>query len=940
MELTKKYVYNFNDPDFDSFDGETRKALFGGKGANLCEMTRMGFPVPPGFTVITEACGIYLKDGKLNDSLKKEIFDALAVLENKTGKKLGDAANPLLVSVRSGAKISMPGMMDTVLNLGLNEDTLKRIIELTNNPRFGYDSYRRFIQMFGNIVSGVDLRKFEQELHKLKESVGAEFDNELTADHFKGLIPKYKEVYKQNTGRDFPTDTKEQLLMAVEAVFGSWNNKRAIDYRKHEKIPDDIYTAVNVQTMVFGNMGNDSGTGVAFTRNPATGGKEPFGEYLMNAQGEDVVAGIRTPLPIGALKDQNSALYDQLYNIFVKLEDKFREMQDCEFTIEKGKLYMLQTRNGKRTGIATGKIAYDMVQEKLIDKKTAVKRMAPRDLENALFPSVTWTNAKKFMYAAIDETKIDSVPLDDLMKTAHTHTADKIGEGLPAGPGAAAGHAIFDSDLAEDIMSGKTKPPFEVTLKRKDGKPKLILIKPETSPEDFHGMVASQGILTMTGGMTSHAALVARQIGKRCIVGAASSGLTIKDDSLHSKGGSQVKQGDLVTIDIVSGERGTVFLGSLPIITPTKLPSEIETILDWADEIADIKVRANADKRNDSTIAIEFKATGTGLARTEHQFFDALPTVQGFILADTPEERKKHIDKMLELQKKDFIDLFQVVTGKPVTIRLIDPPLHEFLPKELEIREKLWKEGKDDPKEKKLLDRIMQYKEANPMLGLRGVRLCLMFPELIAMQSQAILEAALEVPDSHPEIMIPLVGFKNEFQTSRKIVDETAEKVFKKAGKKVDYHVGTMIEIPRAALTADEIAGGTKGAEFFSFGTNDLHQMTLGFSRDDIGQFLPFYLEQKIIPSDPFVTIDQSGTGQLMQMAVEKGRKAAKENGRYLKVGICGEQGGDPDSIDFCYRIGLDYVSCSPFRVPIARLACAHATMNNPKPDIKYGKNN
>ena len=935
----KKFVYNFNDEEFDSFDQEKRKSLFGGKGANLCEMTRMGFPVPPGFTIITEACGIYLEKKKLDDNLKAEIFKNLELLEKQIGKKLGDPTNPLLVSVRSGAKISMPGMMDTVLNLGLNEQVLEKIIELTSNPRFGYDSYRRFIQMFGNIVSGVDLKKFEHELQKLKDSVGAKFDNELKADDFKGLIPKYKEIYKKNVGRDFPTEAKEQLLMAVEAVFGSWNNKRAIDYRKHENIPDDIYTAVNVQSMVFGNMGEDSGTGVAFTRNPATGTNEPFGEYLMNAQGEDVVAGIRTPLPISALKEQNKALYDQLHEIYQKLEEKFKEMQDCEITIEKGKLYMLQTRNGKRTGIATAKIAYDMVGEKLIDKKTAVKRLTPRDLENALFPSITWTNAKKFMYAAIDETKIDKVPLDDLMNQANTSIATKVGEGLPAGPGAASGHAIFDSDLAEDIISGKVKAPFEVTHKRKDGKPKLILVKPETSPEDFHGMVASQGILTMTGGMTSHAALVARQIGKRCIVGAASSGLTIKDDELISKSGQKVKQGDLITIDIVSGDRGSVFLGSLPIITPTKLPMEIESILDWADDIAKIKVRANADKRNDSTVAVEFKATGTGLARTEHQFFDALPTVQGFILSDTAEERQKHINEMLELQKKDFIDLFQVVTGKPVTIRLIDPPLHEFLPNELELREKIWKEnlGKDSS-EMKLLDRVMLYKEANPMLGLRGVRLCLMFPELISMQAQAILEAALEVPDSHPEIMIPLVGFKNEFQMSRKLVDETAKKVFEKAGKKIEYHVGTMIEIPRAALTADEIAGGPAGAEFFSFGTNDLHQMTLGFSRDDIGKFLPMYLDQKVIPSDPFVTIDQAGTGQLMQMAVEKGRKAAKQAGRYLKVGICGEQGGDPDSIDFCYRIGLDYVSCSPFRVPIARLAAAHATMKNPEPDKKFGK--
>jgi pyruvate,orthophosphate dikinase len=831
----------------------------------------------------------------------------------------------------------MPGMMDTILNLGLNEDVVKGLITLTENPRFAYDSYRRFIQMFSNIVENVNLKFFETELEKLKESNGFKYDSDLTADHLKSLIPIYMKIYKEHTKKDFPTDPKDQLLMATEAVFSSWDNKRAKDYRKHEGIPDDLYTAVNVQMMVFGNMGEDSGTGVAFTRNPATGTNEPFGEYLMNAQGEDVVAGIRTPLPISKLEEQDPKLYNDLKEIFHKLEQYFKDMQDVEFTIEKGTLYMLQTRNGKRTGIAAAKIAFDMEEEGLIDKKTAVSRLTPRDIENALFPSIPWTNAKKHMYADIDLSK--DMALDELIKEAPIKTAQLLGEGLPAGPGAATGHIIFDSDLAENIVAGKVEPSFEIKLKEKNGKPRLILVKPETSPEDFHGMVASQGILTMTGGMTSHAALVGRQIGKQCIVGAAPSGLKIQDHQLIAKDGTKLSEGDIITMDIVSGEKGLVYKGQLPIVTPSKLPDTIESILDWADDIARIKVRANADKRNDTQNAIDFKATGTGLARTEHQFFDALDTVQGFILARNKEERKKHLDKMLDLQKKDFKDVFEVADGRPVTIRLIDPPLHEFLPHELELKEKIWKEGLlPDSAEAKLLETVEYYKEANPMLGLRGVRLCLMFPELIEMQTKAILEAALEVPGSHPEIMIPLVGFKNEFQRSRDLVDKTAEELFKEKGKSVDYLVGTMIEIPRAALTADEIAGGNKGAEFFSFGTNDLHQMTLGFSRDDIGKFLPFYMEEGIIDSDPFVTIDQTGTGLLMAMCVEKGRKAAAESGRYLKIGICGEQGGDPASIDFCYRIGLDYVSCSPFRVPIARLACAHSTLNNPLPDKKFGK--
>lgn len=935
----QKYVFDFDEKAAE--DPQENKNLLGGKGSNLGAMSKMGFPVPPGFTVTTEACGEYLKNNNnWPEGLEEEVRNHLTRLEEKMGKKLGDNENPLLVSVRSGAKFSMPGMMDTVLNLGLNDTAVQGLAKKTGNERFAYDSYRRFIQMFGNIVSGIKITNFEHVLHAKKEEVGAVNDVELTAEHLKELVVKYKEVYKRESGHDFPTDPFTQLKMAIEAVFGSWNNRRAVDYRKHEGIPHDIYTAVNVQSMVFGNQGPDSGTGVAFTRSPASGDAKPFGEFLYNAQGEDVVAGLRTPLPILKLGEGVEGegepmpnVLAELEEIFGKLEEKFKDMQDVEFTIEDRKLYLLQTRNGKRTGIAAFKIAYDMVQEGLIDKETAVRRVTPRDIENCLFPSVTWVNAGKGMYKGEDE---------------QTHTTKIIGEGLPAGPGAATGHIVFDSDLAEEIVKDDKKAPFEITLREKSGKPKLILVKSETSPEDFHGMTASQGILTLHGGMTSHAALVARQIGKRCIVGAASSGLRLTGDQLVGSEGTQLKQGDPITIDVISGERGNVYPEAMPIITPTDLPTEVATILDWADELAKIKVRTNADKKGDTQTAVDFKSTGTGLARTEHQFFDALPIVRAMILAETKEDRKKELDKMLELQKKDFKEVFEVSAGRPVTIRLIDPPLHEFLPNELELREKIWKENLGpDSREQVLLDKVLEYKEANPMLGLRGCRLGLMFPEITEMQARAIIEAAMEVEGSHPEIMVPLVGFRNEFKLQREIIDRVAKQTMEEKGKKVEYLVGTMIEIPRAALTADEIAGGPLGAEFFSFGTNDLHQMTLGFSRDDVAKFLPFYLadadeegkpKESIIPDDPFVTIDQHGTGQLMDMCVQKGRKAAEEAGRYLKVGICGEQGGEPQSIDFCYRIGLDYVSCSPFRVPVARLAAAHATLNNPEVDPKYGK--
>lgn len=928
--------------DFSEADG-TMKKLLGGKGTNLAEMTKLGFPVPPGFTISTEACGLFLKgDRKIPDDLWKEVKEHVESLEKSVGKKFGDKGNPLLVSVRSGAAVSMPGMMDTILNLGLNGDAATGLAELSGNPRFAWDSYRRFIQMFGNITKGIKLSFFEEKLEQKKEEVGAKEDVDLKAEDLKALIPVYLAIYKEKTGEDFPVEPLDQLRGAIEAVFNSWDNERAVAYREHEDIPHDIYTAVNVQAMVFGNMGDDSGTGVAFTRNPASGEKQPFGEYLINAQGEDVVAGIRTPEPIARLHEQMPKIYDELVEISNKLEEHFKEMQDLEFTVEKGRLYMLQTRTGKRTGIAASKIAYDLVQEGLIDKKTAVKRITARDVENCLFPTCVWINQKNGIH--YDITNIDEElknhTLEEVLKkySSQTKHADKLGEGLPAGPGAAVGHVVFDSDKAKAIVAGKEKPSFEITMKTKDGKTKLILVKEETSPEDFHGMVASEGILTMTGGMTSHAALVARQIGKRCIVGSKSSGLSLKENSLVSKDGKTIKEGDIITLDVF--EKGLVYSGYIPIFKPTKLPEEMEHILDWADELAKIKVRTNADKKNDTQAAIDFKATGTGLARTEHQFFDVLETVRKMILSASVEERQKYIDEMEKYQEKDFIDLFQAADGRPVTIRLIDPPLHEFLPHEIELREKIWKEnlGKDS-KEYELLEQVLNYKEANPMLGLRGCRLGIMFPELMEMQAKAILGAAeivrKEGKKVQPEIMIPLVGFKNEFLTARKAIIETAEKM---GIARDTYKVGTMIEIPRAALVADEIAGGEDGAEFFSFGTNDLHQMTLGFSRDDVAKFLPMYLEKGIIPADPFQTIDQEGTGILMKMCVEKGRKAAAEAGRYLKVGICGEQGGEPKSINFCYNLGLDYVSCSPFRVPVARLSAAHASLNNPEPDAKYGK--
>ncbi|MCY3414578.1 MAG: pyruvate, phosphate dikinase [Candidatus Heimdallarchaeota archaeon] len=927
-----------------TFDkGEPDKSVLGGKGAALATMTQLGLPIPPGFTITTGTCIEFLENNSTYpEGVWDEVLAAMKDVEQKMGKTFNDASNPLLVSIRSGAKISMPGMMDTVLNCGLNDEITEAFGKQTDNPRFARDAYRRLIQMFADVVCGLNQDEFHHLLDEMKKKVGVEYDHQLTADHLAELIGQYKKKFAELHGSPFPQDPYDQLDMAIKAVFKSWNNARAIAYRNFEGIPHDIGTAVNVQSMAFGNFDDTSGTGVLFTRDPSSGVKKVFGEFLVNAQGEDVVAGIRTPLPLDDMKKKWPEIHEELMGYISDIEKHYKDMQDIEFTIQQGKLFILQTRSGKRTGISAAKIATDLVAEGLIDKKTAVKRLSPRDIEEAIFPSVLWKNPKDYEYADVDLKELAKMveagkSVTEITSGATSAKAKYLGKGLPAGPGAASGHVVFSSDKAVKIVEEK-KADFELT-EFAGTKPKLLLVKHETSPEDFHGMVASQGILTLTGGMTSHAALVGRQIGKRVIVGAGASGFDLSGGKLTSSDGTVIKEGDVITIEII--DDGLVFNNNLPIVTPDKLPDELETILDWADEIAEMKVRSNSDKEDDTMKAIQNKSTGTGLARTEHQFFDALPVMRRMILADDDDARNKALDEMEELQKEDFAKLFTVSAGRPVTIRLLDPPLHEFLPSEIDLIKQIHA-GDDSAETAAVLKKVQFYQEANPMLGLRGVRLSLMIPRIIEIQTSAILKASLDVKkkgiEVHPEIMIPLVVSDVEFLQARKLVDATASRVFEEMGDKVDYLVGTMIEIPRAALTADEIAGGELGAEFFSFGTNDLTQMTFGFSRDDIGMFLPFYIEEKILPVDPFQTIDSNGVGKLMQMTVELGRKAAAEAGRYLKVGLCGEQGGDPESIDFCYQIGLDYVSCSPFRIPVARLAAAQATMKFGAVDAKYGK--
>ncbi len=914
----KKYVYFFAEGKADG--NKDMKDLLGGKGANLAEMTNAGLPVPPGFTISTEACTLYYKNNQsLPDEVWGQVWEALERLEKITGKKLGDKENPLLVSVRSGAPISMPGMMDTILNLGLNDETVEGLAKASNNPRFAYDSYRRFIQMFSDVVLQIPRRLFEEELEKIKEKEGVKTDPEVSVEGLKELIGKYKEIVKREWGKDFPQDTKEQLKMAILAVFRSWNNKRAIEYRKIYGIPDDLGTAVNVQMMVFGNFGEDSGTGVGFTRNPSTGEKEVFGEFLINAQGEDVVAGIRTPMHISELKNVLPEVYNQLMDIAQKLERHYRDMQDFEFTVERGKLYMLQTRTGKRTGMAALRIAVDMVEEGLIDEKEAVLRVEPSALEQVLHPMFDLEERKKHQ---------------------------PVAKGLPASPGAASGRAVF---TAEDAVEW---------TKRGE---KVILVRPETSPEDIAGMKAAQGILTSTGGMTSHAAVVGRQMGKPAVVGCGEIKVDEEGKKFEVKG-KVVKEGDWVSID---GTTGEVFIAKLPTapseiiqVVMGKLPKEksvlypyFEKLLAWADKYRKLGVRTNADTPHDARLARLFGAEGIGLARTEHMFFapERLPIMQSMILAQSEEERREALAKLLPMQREDFYGLLKEMEGLEVTIRLLDPPLHEFLPKREELLEDIHKKRRileamefeaehsqeaekileeieaEIEKLERLLARVEELHEFNPMLGHRGCRLGITYNEITEMQARAIFEAAArllrEGVKVYPEVMVPLVGHVKEIEDQKRVIDRVAKEVMEEYRVEIHYKVGTMIEVPRAALTADQVASV---AEFFSFGTNDLTQMTFALSRDDAGKFLNIYLDKGIWPKDPFRTLDRDGVGYLMKIAVEKGRAARPE----LKVGICGEHGGDPESIYFCHEIGLDYVSASPYRVPVARLAAARAALS------------
>lgn len=898
--MAKKWVYFFGNGKADG-NGKMKDVL-GGKGAGLAEMTNSGVPVPPGFTISTEACNFFYDNKK---KLSKEIIDQadknLARLEKVMNKKLGGKNDPLLVSVRSGSKFSMPGMMDTVLNLGLNDDSVKGLTEKTGNERFAYDAYRRFIQMFGNVVMGVDKEHFEHHMTEMKNKKGIKQDTELNTSDLKQLVEMYKNAYKEQTGQAFPTDPKKQLAMTRDAVFNSWNNPRAITYRKIHNIDHNLGTAVNVQAMVFGNMGNDSATGVGFTRNPSTGEKMFYGEYLINAQGEDVVAGIRTPNPIAHLEKDMPEAFKQLKAITSRLEKHYRDVQDFEFTIEKNKLYMLQTRNGKRTAFAAIKIAVDMVREKLITKEEAVFRVEPKQLDQMLHPILD-PNAKIHV----------------------------IAKGLDASPGAASGQVVF---TAEDAVNWAKKT-------------KTLLVRMETSPDDIHGMAVSEGILTSRGGATSHAVVVSRQMGKPCVAGCE----TIKVDEknkIFTINSTTVKEGDWITIDggtgrVILGKVATVeseiiqvLTGKLDIKNST-LYNDYKLLMSWADQIRSLKVRANADIPRDAKIARALGAEGIGLCRTEHMFFaeERLPIVQEMILADTEEARIRALDKLLPMQKEDFKGLFREMDGYPVTIRLLDPPLHEFLPKreELMVEIAVLEATKGDinliSQKKKLLDRIQDLHEFNPMLGLRGCRLGIYYPEITRMQARAIFEAACELSKEGykivPEIMIPLVGIVAELKSQKNIIIETAKEVTKRCGKKITYSIGTMIELPRAAVTADEIASE---AEFFSFGTNDLTQTTFGFSRDDSGKFLNYYLENGILETSPFEAIDQKGVGQLMKIGVEKGRKTRPG----MKIGICGEHGGEPSSVEFCHRTGLSYVSCSPFRIPIARLAAAHGKLKDKK---------
>ncbi|HHY39858.1 MAG TPA: pyruvate, phosphate dikinase [Syntrophaceticus sp.] len=880
--MQNKYVYLFEEGNAGMRD------LLGGKGAGLAEMTNLGLPVPPGFIITTEACNEYSAKGEFPAGLEEQIQDALSALEKKVGKALGDKKNPLLLSVRSGAKISMPGMMDTVLNLGLNDETVKALAAATGNERFALDCYRRFIQMYSDIVLHVEFYRFENVLEKYKKKYRVQYDHELKPEHLKEIIREYKDIVKEQTKQDFPQDPNEQLRRAVIAVFESWNNPRAKVYRKVNKIPDDLGTAVNVQAMVFGNMGNNCGTGVAFTRDPATGENVVFGEYLINAQGEDVVAGIRTPQPISKLKEEMPETYEQFINTCSLLEKHYKDMQDIEFTIENGKLYILQTRSGKRTAAAAVKVAVDMVKEGLISKEEAILRVDPDQLNQVL------------------HKRLD--PKADFQVVA---------TGLPASPGAASGKAIFDANEAERLGN--------------EGE-KVILVRLETTPDDIHGVVVAQGVLTSRGGMTSHAAVVARGMGKPCVCGCEALNIDYKEKKM-TVGDLEVKEGDVITID---GSTGQVIFGEVPLVSP-EMTEELRLLLEWADEIRKLGVRANADTPADAQRAREFGATGIGLCRTEHMFMaqDRLPIVQTMIMAKSQEERQEALDKLLPMQQGDFYGILKAMDGLPVIIRLLDPPLHEFLPNvgELSLEIQRLQLTNGDPaeisKKQAMLEKARSLQEMNPMLGHRGCRLAITTPEVYAMQVRAIVQAVAQLKkegyNPHAEIMIPLVMSPEELEILRQLCLDVIQQVEEETGLKFEIPVGTMIELPRACLLADEIA---KHADFFSFGTNDLTQTTFGFSRDDAeGKFIPQYIEKKILLDNPFAALDRDGVGKLVKYAVEQGRKANPE----IELGICGEHGGEPSSVEFCHLVGLDYVSCSPFRVPIARLAAAQAAIRHPR---------
>jgi len=877
-----RYVYFFAK---NKAEGSAKmRDILGGKGANLAEMANLGIPVPPGFTISTEVCVYYTKMRKYPEGLMEEIEENLNRVEKETGKKFGNPENPLLVSVRSGARISMPGMMDTVLNIGLNEITVKGLIKQTENERFAYDAYRRLIQMFGNVVLGIDGRKFEEIIEEKKKEKGVKDDVDLGVKDLEELLEEFKTLIKREKHREFPEDPYEQLNMARDAVFASWNNKRAINYRRIHKISDDWGTAVNVQTMVFGNMGNDSGTGVGFTRNPSTGEKTLYGEYLLNAQGEDVVAGIRTPKPLFELKKEMPEVYEELSEITQRLERHYRDVQDFEFTIEKGKLYFLQTRTGKRTAQAAVKIACDMVKEGLITREEALMRIEPAQLDQLL-------------HRRIDPRA----------------RVEVLARGLPASPGAATGIIVFTPDRAVELAN--------------DGK-KVILVRQETSPEDIHGMAVAQAILTSRGGMTSHAAVVARGMGKCCVAGCEEIKVEEKNKRLIVKG-LILREGDFITLD---GSTGRVMKGKVPTIEP-QLSGSFEELMRWADGIRTMGVRANADTPKDARVARQMGAEGIGLCRTEHMFFgeDRLPFVQKMIMAKNLEERREAVKKLEPMQKEDFKKIFGEMEGFPVIIRLLDPPLHEFLPKYedllLEINKLRFEKAKEKEIEEKekILRRVVDLREMNPMLGHRGCRLGITFPEIYDMQVKAVFEAATELIKEgkkvYPEIMIPLVATKEELSILRERIIKIAEEIMKREKVTFEYKIGTMIELPRAALCADKIA---QEADFFSFGTNDLTQTTFGFSRDDAeGKFIPLYTERKILREDPFQVLDQEGVGELVKIGTQRGRRVKKD----LEVGICGEHGGEPSSVKFCHRVGMDYVSCSPYRVPIARLAAAQAKL-------------